>query len=134
MKNKTEQDIIAAVEKIYKWIDAKIPSPNPCLACGRCCNFESFGHKLFVTTPEMIYFAEKVTQLKPMPADPCPYNVNGKCSVYKHRFTSCRIFNCKTNPEVQNTLTENALKKLKNLCDTFNIHYRYTDLKTTLNT
>ncbi|MDP2932796.1 MAG: hypothetical protein Q8N81_01555 [bacterium] len=33
-----------------------------CSACGKCCDFESFGHKLFITSPELLYFR---TNIKP---------------------------------------------------------------------
>ena len=132
--NKTA-GIVNSVARIYSRLDSEIPAEQTCEACGRCCDFESFGHKLFVTTPEMIYFTNKIKpeKLKPLTAYSCPYNSGGKCTVYEDRFASCRIFNCKTDSEAQNTLTEETLKELKNLCDTFNIPYRYVDLKTSLN-
>ena len=127
--------IANSVARIYSWLDSEIPAEQTCDACGKCCDFESFGHKLFVTTPEMIYFTSKIApeNLKPMTAGTCPYNTLGKCTVYEDRFAACRIFNCKTDTEAQNDLTEDTLKEIKDLCDTFDIPYRYVDLKTALN-
>jgi hypothetical protein len=64
----------------------------------------------------------------------CPYQVDGKCTVYPHRFAACRIFCCKGNAGFQSELTETVLKKFKALCDEFNIPYRYEDLPTALRT
>jgi Fe-S-cluster containining protein len=127
--------IVNSIARIYSWLDSEIGADQTCAACGKCCDFESFGHKLFVTTPEMIYFTSKIApeDPKPMTAGACPYNTDGKCTVYEDRFAACRIFSCKTDTEAQNDLTENTLKELKGLCDTFDIPYRYVDLKTALN-
>ena len=127
--------IVNSVARIYSWLDSETGDEQPCDACGRCCDFESFGHKLFVTTPEIIYFKSrfKPEDLKPMTTGICPYNSLGKCTVYEDRFASCRIFNCNTDTEEQNNLTEDTLEELKGLCDTFGIPYRYVDLKTALN-
>jgi Fe-S-cluster containining protein len=58
------KEIIRRVEAIYKWLDEQIAAHQTeagvCDACGKCCDFESFGHRLFVTTPEMIFFADKI--------------------------------------------------------------------------
>ena len=60
----------------------------------------------------------------------CPYNIEGKCSVYEHRFSGCRIFSCKGDTDFQSRLSERALKKFKSLCTDLQIPYRYTDLAT----
>ena len=129
------ESIANSVARIYSWLDSEMPDEQTCDACGRCCDFESFGHKLFVTTPEIIYFKSKFKpeDLKPIATAICPYNSHGKCTIYEDRFAACRIFNCKTDTEAQNDLTEEVLKELKGLCDTFDIPYRYVDLKTALN-
>ena len=134
--------IYSEVERIYNWLDSKIkPLNNQCAACGKCCNFESFGHKLFVTTPELLYFSRNVKNAKPMLTQSCPYLENGKCSVRNYRFAECRIFFCKSargcltaaDKDLQNKLSEQALEKFKSLCNKFNFPYRYIDLMTALN-
>ena len=133
---KTDPPLIAAVANIYKWIDAQITAAGQtCDACGKCCDFDTFDHRLFVTTPELIYFASAMAPapIKPMPTGTCPYNTQGKCSVYPHRFAACRIFACKGNPDFQSKLSENAIKKLKALCEQHAINYEYKQIKTALN-
>ncbi len=49
-----------AVE-IYNWLDLQVRNNRElagrCDACGKCCDFESFNHHLFVTPPELMYLA-----------------------------------------------------------------------------
>jgi hypothetical protein len=131
--------LLTEVAKIYKWLDTQICQNSDlagvCDACGRCCDFAAFDHRLFVTTPELLYLAANVgaENVRPMPAARCPYSTSGKCSIYKYRFAGCRIFCCKSEPDFQNTLSESALRKFKNLCEQFQISYHYIDLPTALN-
>jgi Fe-S-cluster containining protein len=126
------------VEAIYKWLDEQIAAcqmeAGVCDACGKCCDFESFGHRLFVTTPEMIFFAEKIRSknLKQMTKGKCSYRAGDKCTVYEHRFAGCRIFCCKGDARFQSDLTEAVIKKFKAVCDELKIPYRYMDLPTAL--
>ncbi len=134
VKNEKTALLYDEVAQIYDWLDETSKSlNNQCSACGKCCNFESFGHKLFVTTPELLYFHKNVRNLKPKPAQSCPYLENGKCTVRNFRFAGCRIFFCKSDKDMQNKLSEQALKKFKSLCDKFDFPYRYMDLTTALN-
>jgi hypothetical protein len=66
--------------------------------------------------------------IKPMPGRRCPYNVDGKCTIYEHRFSGCRIFCCNADADFQSRLSEEALGRLKSICTDFQIPYRYTDL------
>ncbi|MBN1391822.1 MAG: YkgJ family cysteine cluster protein [Sedimentisphaerales bacterium] len=136
---RTSSQLIKKVAEIYNWLSSQIHKNSKlsgqCSACGKCCDFEGFGHKLFVTPPELMYLAANLgaENIKPMATGRCPYNIKGKCSVYEHRFSGCRIFSCKGDLDFQNELSEKALKKFKKTCERFLIPYRYTDLATALN-
>jgi len=152
----TNSRLLEEVAEIYTWLDAQIRDNNKltdrCKACGKCCDFASpapaaeqvsapgldqgFDHRLFVTPPELMYLAESLSpeNIKSMPTNRCPYNIDGKCTVYEYRFASCRIFYCKADVDFQSELSESVLEKLKSLCTEFQIPYRYTDLATALNT
>ena len=129
----------AGVAEIYDWLDSQVESHKDlagrCEACGRCCDFESFDHKLFVTGPELMYLSVNLQgeNVKPMKTSRCPYNVDGTCTIYVHRFAGCRIFCCKGDTDFQNILSESALEKFKSLCNEFQIGYRYSELATALN-
>jgi len=130
----TSDELLEEVAAVYDWLDAVIRRESAmagrCRACGQCCALEQFGHRLFVTTPELVYLASKlgVSKLKAMTAGLCPYNVLGKCSVYDYRFSGCRIFCCRGEAEFQSRLSDMALKKLKSICAEFELPYSYRDL------
>lgn len=131
--------LLKEVAQVYQWLDSQTQHyydpNNGCKACGKCCDFETFDHHLFVTTPELMYLVAKIglEGIKPMPTSRCPYNINCKCSIYENRFAGCRIFYCNADKDFQSDLSEAALKKLKPICTEFKIPYCYTDLATALN-
>ena len=134
---KKTNEIIERVSAVYRWIDEQIKA-NPesagnCRMCGDCCDFASYDHRLFVTTPELIFFNKNLKDKKPMPTDKCPYNIENKCTVHQYRFAGCSIFCCKGNNNFQSRLTETSLEKLKKICIDFDLPYRYQDLATALN-
>lgn len=132
----TNSQLAKRVAEIYNRLNSQIrQSAGACSTCGKCCDFESFDHKLFVTTPELRYLVASLgaENMKPMTTGRCPYNIEGKCGIYEHRFSGCRIFCCKGDKDFQGELSESALKQFKSLCTEFQIPYRYTDLATALN-
>ena len=131
--------LLEKVAEIYDWLDAQICEnadlAGRCNVCGKCCDFDGFDHRLFATTPELMYLTANIgtENVKPMPTSRCPYNIDGKCTVYEYRFTACRIFYCNADADFQSELSESALEKLKSLCTEFQIPYRYTGLADALN-
>jgi Fe-S-cluster containining protein len=131
----TDSHIVGAVAEVYAFIDSRVAeTDSACNACGKCCDFDSYDHRLFVTTPELVYFASHISPdpIKPMPTGLCPYNIKGVCSVHPHRFAACRIFSCTGDVDAQNRLSEAAVAKLKSICEQSNIPYQYMDLKAAL--
>lgn len=128
------EQIIEQVKRVYEWLDSEVASiGRGCTACGQCCDFDAYGHRLYVTSPEMLHFKHFVgPDLKPMPSGVCPYRVDGKCTVYPYRFSGCRIFDCRTDPVAQNRLCEESIGRLKKICDELNLPYRYVYLKPAL--
>ena len=137
--SEAKSELLNKVAEIYDWLDEQIRLTDSlvgrCDGCGKCCDFESFDHRLFVTPPELMYLAAKLggENLKPMPDSRCPYHLICECTVYKYRFAGCRIFSCKADTDFQSSLSESALKKFKSICIEFKIPYRYTDLASALN-
>ena len=135
----TDSRLVKRVAEIYNRLDSQIRESaqlaGMCGACGKCCDFESFDHKLFVTTPELKYLAAILgaENIKPMTTGRCPYNIRGKCSIYEYRFSGCRIFSCKGGKDFQSRLSENTLKEFKLLCTEFEIPYSYAHLASALN-
>jgi len=131
---KAKLQIIEAVGAIYRWVEEQASVlGQSCWACGDCCDFERFGHRLYVTTPELMYFQHFAgPEIKTMTAGVCPYRIDGKCSVYPYRFSGCRIFACEGNTEQQNLLSEQTIRKFKTICTDHEIPYQYVYLKTGL--
>ncbi len=128
---RTNRAIIDAVQAVYDSIGADQGAQHTaCRACGECCDFDAYDHRLFVTTPELIHFASRLgpERAKVMPAGRCPYNIDGKCTVYGERFSACRIFNCRGDHDRQAALSQSAIDRFKAICTEFDIPYRYLDL------
>ena len=136
---KTNNQLLERVAEVYKWLDLQIceagDSAGACKACGKCCDFSQFDHHLFVTTPELMYLTAKLgaQNVKPMNGSRCPYNVDGRCTVYEYRFAGCRIFYCKGDADFQSALSESAMTKFKSICTDFHVPYQYADLPNSLN-
>lgn len=122
------------MQELYAGLEPQIRDLEPdCNACGVCCDFERYGHRLYISTPELRYFVNHIgPDIRSMEGEICPYNENGKCMVYPYRFLACRIFCCNTLPTGQSEIYEQAIIQLKMLCRECNIQYRYMDLKNAL--
>ncbi|MCF7975252.1 MAG: YkgJ family cysteine cluster protein [Phycisphaerae bacterium] len=131
--------VVEEISRLYVWLDeilgAQPQIVGPCTACGKCCDFDAYGHRLYVTHAEMLYFSEKIGRknLKAMHSGQCPYLEDNRCSVHEHRFSGCRIYGCQGESDLQNQVTEQTLDKIKALCDTIDIPYEYQDLRQALN-
>lgn len=141
-----EPGIDAALRDLYAELDAAIAAKGPtCWSSGKCCKFDDFGHRLYVTGLEIAWFLEQVGSEKsevgsaetdrgirlPQLAEhpgACPYQINGLCSTHTIRPLGCRIFFCQQGTEAwQQDLYEAFLKRLKNLHDEHSLEYRYMD-------
>jgi Fe-S-cluster containining protein len=135
MKTKIDRE----VKQVYDWLDFALEgnrsTDQECTTCGKCCNFKQFGHRLFVTSPELLYLSENLLaeKLKHMDTNTCPYNIEGRCSIYNFRFAGCRIFFCGGPANFQSEISEITLNKFKRICEEFDIQYRYADIKDALN-
>ena len=55
-------EVREAVRAIYDELQAETDERRPrCDASGRCCRFEAFGHRLYVTTAELAAFSYELT-------------------------------------------------------------------------
>jgi len=131
---------LSAVEQLYSDIEQHLAGiDSACDNCGKCCDFDRYGHRLYVTTLEMLYFwyglAQSHTNQPPEtgktpPDGPCPYRQDQGCVIRPFRPASCRIFYCRAVPEkFQNELTEQVLQRLRKLHEQFAAPYYYADLR-----
>jgi Fe-S-cluster containining protein len=130
-------EVRAAVRRVHDDLQAEIDRRSPrCDASGRCCRFEQFGHRLYVTTIELAAF---ISQVRPNDgsADPepggCPFQVGGWCSVHSIRPFGCRIFFCDASSEQwQREQYEGFHTRLKRLHDELDVPYRYVEWRQAL--
>ncbi len=135
-----------AIASLYAELDREIAARRPtCWISGRCCNFEAFGHKLYVTGLEIAWFLSKLCGSVPQatvpvrapqeswqarlePAGVCPFQINKLCSVHAVRPLGCRIFFCQDGTDVwQHELYEQFLLRLRRLHDERRLPYCYME-------
>ncbi len=133
-----------ALTDLYQRIDADVASRNPvCELSGRCCNFDVYGHRLYVTGLEIAWFlhhapppparprADHPTATANSPQPPpegCPYQCGKICSVHTLRPLGCRLFFCDPAAEAWlNDVHEHYLAELRRLHDTHHIPYAYME-------
>ena len=131
---------IQAVREIYRQIDRRIEAVGAsCENCGLCCDFTRFGHRLYVTTLEILYLLHGLPhqsassgglQTKPIISGRCLYQQDQGCLMRPNRPASCRIFYCRDlDNDFQNELTEQVLQKLRRLHEQFRAVYYYADME-----
>ncbi len=144
-----------ALRELYAELDAAVAARGPtCWSSGKCCDFDRFGHRLYVTGLEIAWFLQNVPLettppvFSSAPADQtaevtttnlhlpqfaerpgaCPYQISKLCSTHTIRPLGCRVFFCQQGTEVwQQELYEDFLRRLQRLHDEHEIEYRYLD-------
>ncbi len=155
-----QRDVIdRAIRSLYAALDAAVAERSPvCNTSGRCCRFEEFGHRLYVTGLEIAWFLQAlgsresgvghqggssglplqqlVTGREPQASSPIPnclYQVDGLCSTHTIRPLGCRVFFCEAGTEAwQQDTTERFLDRLKQLHAEHGLPYVYMEWRTGL--
>jgi Fe-S-cluster containining protein len=137
----TRTQAISAVSGIYDDIARQISQIGPiCQLSGKCCRFEEYGHRLYVTTAELATF---VAMARQTPAPPhlldhadgggCRFQQNRLCTVHQSRPMGCRMFYCdpRTEQPLQE-LFEQMHTRLKRIHDDLQIPYYYLEWRAAL--
>jgi Fe-S-cluster containining protein len=137
--------IDAAIRALYADLDQAVLDRRPvCNASGRCCKFEEYGHRLYVTGLEIAWFLQRLEHsgeqsgkdisLQQAVSSPnCPYQINGLCSAHAIRPLGCRVFFCEEGTEAwQQDTTERFLDRLKALHEEHDLPYAYMEWRTGL--
>jgi len=132
----TRPEVPAAVARVYADLQCEIDARKPvCNASGRCCRFDEFGHRLYVTTIELAAFVAQLPADRPVEVNPggCPFQIGGLCSVHTIRPFGCRIFFCdSTSDEWQHQQYERFHGELKRLHEELGVPYRYVEWRDAL--
>lgn len=154
-------DVRDAVEEIYRELMAAIEIRRPiCNTSGRCCRFEEFGHRLYVSTMELAKFVadRSVAEVpvsnaaRPSPErvaltvlttdhgqratdNPgCPFQIDGLCGIHQIRPFGCRIFFCdETSTQWQHEQYERLHGRLRKLHEQLKVPYYYVEWRFALN-
>lgn len=136
-------EIRRAVLEIQREIESRIADRKPvCTASGRCCNFERFGHRLYVTGLETAMTLDAIPAQRTLKAGDvaqarsegiCPFVVDGLCGVHPVRPIGCRVYFCDSSAQLWvNELAEFAADAVKRVHDEFGIEYRYAEWRAML--
>jgi Fe-S-cluster containining protein len=147
-------EVEAAVQALYADVQSAIEARRPaCAVSGRCCRFEEYGHRLYVTTLELAAFL--AAQEGDAPAEPrpgeskprlgrslalplidsaawdgtgCPFQRARLCSVHAIRPFGCRMFFCDaTSTEWQNEAYERFHAGIQELHAELGVPYFYVE-------
>jgi Fe-S-cluster containining protein len=129
----TWQAALADLERLYVALDEELPRWRfTCSASGRCCDFDAYGHRLYVTTLE----AERFFRLAPPQRaneDPrfCPaWGPDRLCHAREGRMLGCRTYFCGPYPNgVPEDLYEAYYARIKVLHRVHGIPFAYRDIR-----
>jgi hypothetical protein len=128
-------EVVEAIGAIYVEVNKEVDARRPlCVMSGRCCRFEEYGHRLFVTTMELAAFLraasarERLATTSGWDGQGCPYQINRLCSVHASRPFGCRVFFCDpTAAQWQQDLYERYHAQLKRLHESLSVPYSYVE-------
>lgn len=135
-----QESIDQSIRLLYADLGKVIADRRPvCNASGRCCRFEEYGHRLYVTGIEIAWFLQGIAMsgnsdsrdisLQQAASNPnCPYQINGLCSTHAIRPLGCRAYFCEEGTEAwQQDTTEHFLSQLKQLHTEYGLPYAYME-------
>ena len=130
-------DVEAAIQALYADVQSAIDARRPaCAVSGRCCRFEEYGHRLYVTTLELAAFVRQHTTETPTEAwdgTGCPFQRARLCSVHGIRPFGCRMFFCDaTSTEWQNDAYERFHARIQQLHAELGVPYFYVEWRAAL--
>ena len=133
-------DVRDAVANVYRALQEQIELRRPvCATSGRCCRFDAFGHRLFVTTMELAAFSADLgagaSVCETASGDPgaCPFQRDKLCTVHTIRPFGCRVFFCdETSTEWQRRQYESFHAELKRLHERLGVPYFYVEWRQAL--
>lgn len=145
VRSASRPEIFTEVHALYADLAEEIRLRSPrCDVSGRCCHFDTYGHRLYVTTAELATFLRDLPPTPPSPhsarslplltpTPSCPYLVDGLCSVHTIRPFGCRIFFCDPAATSWMEQTYEAFHaRLKDLHTRLGVPYFYVEWRAAL--
>jgi hypothetical protein len=130
------EELRRKVLELYREVDAAVARAGPvCVASGRCCRFQEYGHVLYLSNLEAdVLLASAPPYEKPVSQAFCPFQKDKLCTAREPRPLGCRVYYCDPSyQETGNALTEQFLHRLKDLARENGVEWRYAPLHHFLN-
>lgn len=128
--------LFADIRAVFAELEADLAGlGGRCDRSGRCCRFREFGHRLYLTEPELIYMLDGVDLgAMTVPEDRCPFLMaaaDGRptCGNHLQRAIGCRIFFCNAaDPAPFHAVYEKHHARMKEIGERHGIDYRYREI------
>lgn len=122
----------AALERVYGDLEAELPTWGmTCAASGKCCDFDVYGHRLYVSTLEAMWFFTCLKGRQNEDARACPaWGADRLCHERRGRMLGCRTYFC--GPYTVGTPEDVHPRyhaRIQALHDRFGIPYAYKDVR-----
>ncbi|MGE0192093.1 MAG: YkgJ family cysteine cluster protein [Planctomycetota bacterium] len=121
-----------ALERVYADLDAELPRTGlTCAASGRCCDFDVYGHRLYVTTLEAMWFFTCLEGRRNDDARACPaWGTDRLCHERRGRMLGCRTYFCGPYAGVTpEDVHPRYHARVQALHERFGIPYAYRDIR-----
>lgn len=121
----------ASLLAIYAELEQEVKALAPvCELSGRCCRFEEYGHRLYITQPEADLLLEQgLPPNSEISSAGCPFQIGNMCTARERRPFGCRVYFC--DPKYEGhapELSEAGIHKLKRLHQIEQIPWNYAEL------
>ncbi|MEM6749427.1 MAG: hypothetical protein AAF612_03050 [Planctomycetota bacterium] len=142
-------EVSRRLERVQRGVDARAAGRAVCRNSGRCCRFDDYGHRLYVSGLEAAWFVRRAAEMGdgaaggarpgrvPLPqwgqaieADPggCPFQRDRMCTAHAVRPFGCRVFFCDAEGEAwMERLYEDAHELVRRLHERAGLPYRFGD-------
>ncbi|QDU71232.1 YkgJ family cysteine cluster protein [Mucisphaera calidilacus] len=134
-----DPEVDGFLQSFYGDLDRAVAQRAPrCDQSGRCCDFDGYGHRLYVTGLEIARFLRHAPPPEPASDYPlrvltehrpaCVYQVDGLCSTHAIRPLGCRVFFCEPGTEDwQQQTYERFMNRLKAEHERLGLPYAYME-------
>jgi Fe-S-cluster containining protein len=123
-------EVLDEVHRAYAELQSRIEQRRPiCVASGKCCHFERYGHRLYVSTMELAAFVAAIEAAGGGGLGTgCPFQIGKLCGVHGFRPFGCRVFFCDpTATQWQQEQYEQFHGKMRKLHDELGVPYFYVE-------
>lgn len=115
------------LQTVYRTLDGA--DAGNCRTCGRCCWFESAGHRLFATKLEALFLVDKCgPPPRPLTARRCAYQHGRRCRARQGRVLGCRSYLCDQAGGWSSQAHERALREIKVISLAYGVPIEYREL------